>query len=358
MDAGSKPSPLYLFYGEESFLIQNRVKNIIARRLSPDEQEFNLVMLENDPPVPELLQLVESAPFFGEHKVVVVKNTKLFQAPRRKSSDGEDGSSDSGPGAESGEDAKDSGDLRLQVLFAHMPPYATLLFTAAKADKRKKITKVLAEYGQIQELNPFRPMEEREVRQWLEEQAVGLGKRLQRGAVDHLMAVVGTMQQIPRSFLAGELEKAALFSGTDPVINQAAMEAVMSTVPEVSAFSLTEALAAGQVGPALARLEELLVNREPPLKIIGLLAFKIRQWWLVRQMLDRQGTETEIFDALGAQGGRMGMARRIIMQSRSFRAATLKNALLTLASANAAIRSGGDPQVYLERVIIELCNAK
>ena len=67
----------------------------------------------------------------------------------------------------------------------------------------------------------------------------------------------------------------------------------MAAVPEVSAFAMTEAVGRRNVRQALARLEDLFINREPPLKIIGLLAFKVRQWWQVRQIIDRRGSEAE-----------------------------------------------------------------
>lgn len=352
-----KNSPrLYLFYGEEGYLIQKQVKEIIASLLMAEEQEFNLISLDSDPPVPELLQLVESAPFFGEKKVVVVRNSKLFQAPRRKANASEETEAESASSDEDIRETGDSADPRLAKLFADMPPYATLIFTAIKADKRKKIMKSVIEFGIVRELNPFRPLEEREIRQWIEAQAASMGKRLHREAVEHLLAVVGTMNQIPRGFLVTELEKAALYAGDSPIIDKKAMEAVLSAVPEVSAFAMTEALSHRNVAQALMRLEELFVNKEPPLKIIGLLAFKVRQWWQVRQILDRRGTEDEMLSILGAKGGRTGMAHRVITQARSFRSESLKNALLTLAQANASIRAGIDPKLYLERVIIELCN--
>ena len=71
--------------------------------------------------------------------------------------------------------------------------------------------------------------------------------------------------------------------------------------------------------------------------------------------MDRRGSEAEMLAALGAKTENPGMARRTINQSRAFRDSALKQALLTLADANVAIRSGGDPKPYLERVIIELC---
>ena len=141
----------------------------------------------------------------------------------------------------------------------------------------------------------------------------------------------------------------------DPNVSKAALDEVMAAVPEISAFAMTDALARRNVAQALARLEELFVSKEPPLKIIGLLAYNVRRWWQVRQVMDRRGSEAEMLAALGARTENPGMAKRTISQSRSFRDSALKQALLTLADANVAIRSGGDPKPYLERVIIELC---
>ena len=348
----AKPQ-LYLFFGEEGLLIRQLADQVVDSLLNPDEREFNLTVLEADPTIPELLNLVDSAPFFGERKVVVIRNTKLFQATRRKA-DLED-EDDTGDAEEGGKESGESADPRLLNLFGNMPDYTTLVFTAAKADKRRKLTKLAAEHGQVRELNPFRPQEEREIRAWVEDRLATLGKRLEREALDHLLAVVATMNQVPRGFLASEIEKAALFVGDDPKINKKALEEVMAAVPEVSAFAMTDALARRQTERALARLEELFVGKEPPLKIIGLLAYNIRRWWQVRQVIDRRGSEAEMTAALGTKGGSPGMVSRVIAQSRSFRSDALKQALLTLADANVASRSGGDPKPYLERLIIELC---
>ncbi len=359
MIAKEKKTPqVYLFYGEESFLVSKMAATIVNRLLGPNERDMNLISLDADPVVGELLHLVESAPFFGEHKVVIVRNSKLFQASRRKSSENEEAGEDERTDPAGETDAKETGDSvdpRLLKLIANMPEYSTLIFTAAKADKRRKIFKSVADQGQVQEFNPFRSNEDREIRLWLEQRLTEQGKRMSRDAMDHLLAVLSTMGQISRGFLAAEIDKAVLFVGEEPVINKAALEAVMAAVPEISAFAMTDALAGRNVAQALARLEELFTGKEPPLKIIGLLAYNVRRWWQVRQIMDRQGSEAEMLNALGAKAGSPFMARRTISQSRAFRDLSLKQALLTLADANVAIRAGGDPKPFLERVIIELC---
>ena len=364
-DKAAKKAQVFLFYGEEGYQISTMVAAVVQRSLSPDEQAMNLLVLENDPPVAELLHLVESAPFFGDRKVVWIKNSKLFQAPRRKAgnedeAEEEEAEEEAAPESSRqksnpAEAANNSEETRLLGLIANMPSYATLIFTALKADKRKKTVKMIADKGEVHELNPFRAHEDREIRFWVEEYLKKQGKQLQRDAMEHLMAALSTMAQVPRGFLAAEMDKAALYAGNDPVISKKALEAVLAAVPEISAFAMTDALARRNATQALARLEELFVSREPPLKIIGLLAYNVRRWWQVRQIIDRQGSEAEMLAALGTKAGSPFMARRTINQSRSFDSASLKQALLTLADANVSIRSGGDPRPYLERLIIALC---
>ena len=152
MPGATKKTPqIYLFYGEEGLLVRQLANKIIESLLAPDEREFNLVSMETDPGVPELLHLVESAPFFGDHKVVVIRNTKLFQASRRKAAnaDGQEDTEveDGETATDAGKESSDTTDPRLLHLLGHMPPYSTLVFTAVKADKRRKLTKAVAEHG-------------------------------------------------------------------------------------------------------------------------------------------------------------------------------------------------------------------
>ena len=82
-NATKKTSQVYLFYGEEGLLIRQMANKVIEAALAPEDREFNLISMESDPGIPELLNLVESAPFFGDYKVVVIRNSKFFQAARQ-----------------------------------------------------------------------------------------------------------------------------------------------------------------------------------------------------------------------------------------------------------------------------------
>lgn len=342
---------LFLFFGEECHLAEPRIRGLINSWLGPGGADFGMTVFESDPSPAELEGVVNSMPFFGDRVAVHIRDSRWFQAGRRRPAESvEEGDEDS-----EGTDEESEGlDPRLRKIFEQVPESCLLVLQARKTDKRKKLFKLLAEHGQAVEYGMLRTGDELSVRAWVEDCLRPTGKTLSRDALAHLIAILWTMPQVSRGFIAKELEKASLYSGDDPVISRKALETVMAAVPELSAFNMTESIGNRQTAKALQTLNDLLAMREPELKIIGLLAYKVRQWWKVRQVVDRAGTDADIARALGAKGGGPSAARRIAVQSRSFSQEQLQKALLLLADANVAVRSGGEVRLLLERVIIEL----
>ena len=351
MNKTSGQDNLFLFYGEECHLAEPRIRGLINSWLGPGGVDFGLTAFDADPSPAELESVVNSMPFFGDHIAVRIRDSRWFQAGRRRSADSGDEGDETADNA--GEESEGI-DPRLKKVFEQVPSSCLLVIQSRKADKRKKLFKLLAEHGQAVEYGMLRTGDELAVRTWVEDCLRPVGKTLARDALAHLTAVLWTMPHVSRGFIAKELEKASLYSGDDPVISRSALEAVMAAVPELNAFNMTEAIGGRQTAKALQTLHDLLAMREPELKIIGLLAYKVRQWWKVRQVIDRAGTDADIARALGAKGGGPTAARRMAVQSRSFSQEQLQNALLLLADANVAARSGGETRLLLERFIVEL----
>ena len=351
MEHSSRQENLYLFFGEECHLAEPRISGLINSWLGLDGREFGLTIFDTDPTPVELEACVNSLPFFGERIAVRIRDSRWFQANRQRMVDSSEGGEDISD--ESKEDIEGL-DLRLKNIIEKVPRSCLLVIQARKADKRKKIFKLVSAHGQTLEYGMLRSGDELAVRAWMDDCLRPMGKTLDRLASDRLMAIVSTMPNISRSFILKELEKAALYVGDDPVISRQALETVMAAVPELNAFNMTEAIGSCKTQKALQTLHELLAQREPELKIIGLLAYKVRQWLKVRQVMDCGGTEADMGRVLSAKSGGPAALRRITLQSRSFPQERLQKVLLLLADANVAIRSGGDAKMILERAIIEL----
>ena len=79
-----KVLPVYLLCGEESFLIEGTLKQILDHLLSPETRDFNLTFLEGtDITTREILSQVDLYPVMSKWRVVVVRDATFFKTQQR-----------------------------------------------------------------------------------------------------------------------------------------------------------------------------------------------------------------------------------------------------------------------------------
>ena len=72
--------PLYLFFGEEEFLIQEAVELIINKVVDPGARDFNFNSLYcRDTPASEIVNLCQTLPFMSEKRLVIAKDIDALQ---------------------------------------------------------------------------------------------------------------------------------------------------------------------------------------------------------------------------------------------------------------------------------------
>lgn len=84
---GNKILPVYLLCGNEAFLIEGMLKQMLDKLLSPESRDFNLTVLDgNIVSVREILSNVDLYPVMSEWRVVVVENFPAFRTQNKTSS--------------------------------------------------------------------------------------------------------------------------------------------------------------------------------------------------------------------------------------------------------------------------------
>lgn len=111
-----------------------------------------------------------------------------------------------------------------------------------------------------------------------------LGARLERDAAALLVELVGG----DLTLLAADVEKCAGFVGAGGVIDRASAGEVCASVAEADVWALTDALVTRDRDRALATLHRLLEDGEAPHKLLGSVAWQLRQV-LVLQDAQRRG---------------------------------------------------------------------
>jgi len=80
----NKVFPVYLLCGEENFLIEGTLKQMIDHLLTPDTRDFNLAFLEDDNiTIREILSQADLYPVMSDWRVLVVRDAPFFKVQQR-----------------------------------------------------------------------------------------------------------------------------------------------------------------------------------------------------------------------------------------------------------------------------------
>jgi DNA polymerase-3 subunit delta len=328
--------PIYLLYGEEAYFIRKLEQAVINAVLTPEEMDMNLLHLDKDPSINELITLIETVPFMGGKNVIHIRGTALLRP--RKNNNNEQA------------EVSDKSEERLLKVISNIPDYTHLILsTTDKIDKRRKIFKLIEKHGTTVELANIKG---KDVRGWLISKMAELNKKMDSDAMEYFLGVVSIMPQISLGFLHNELEKAALFTEGRTRISQSDLMEIMSSIPEISIFSMIDAVSQKQIGKALQLMGEQLKSGEHPLKLVALLARQVRLMWQAKELSkDGHGTR-EIAEKLGLVPF---IGEKMLKQSKNFTPEILKQATLALATADYDLKSGRANKSALEEIIISMC---
>lgn len=213
--------PVYFFHGEDDFLKDARVREVVEAAVDPSTRDFNLELRRGpDLDSSAMDSLLSTPPMLAERRVVVVREVDKLKKDARK---------------------------LLESYLKHPAPDTVLLLVApagAKADK------LLADRSTAVE---FAPLTADRVLKWLTYQAeTVLGRPITPDAATLLMEAVGT----DLAQLALELEKLASYATGQ--IDEAAVSAVVGVRRGESVGALLDAVAARDAGAALALIAGVL----------------------------------------------------------------------------------------------------
>ncbi|MBU1184606.1 MAG: DNA polymerase III subunit delta [Proteobacteria bacterium] len=333
-----KTFPCYLLCGDEEFRLRNALEKI-TQRLIPDAQDRELNLFVTDGEHEDVDSLCESLitpPLLPGRKVVVVRDTRLFQSknvlmpligrirerldqePDRAAADFmqflritglqfddlRDGGwrkiddetwkrivpDDDGQGRETwlpkaveicvsrgatqAKERPEETDRLERTLTGGMPEGNHLILTAEAVDRRKKLFKTVSAVGRVLSFSKVKGevRQQRAVQEMAAEILAKRGKRLSSGAWSALGQKTGF--SLRESLSA--IEKLITYAGEKTQIEAADVEAVVGRTREDTVFELNGALVGRNLTLALRTLHELLDQGLHPLMIMTMITKEIR----------------------------------------------------------------------------------
>ena len=218
----------YLFFGEEGYL-KKQYRNKLLQAWNPDGDTMNESRFEGKGiDVKEVISLGETMPFFSDRRIILLENTGFFknQCPE------------------------------LAEYLNNLPDYLYLLFVEEEVDEKTLMRWVLG-------------IMKRE------------GKQITQRDMEHFLSKTGT----DMSNIEKELEKLLCYTMDRSVITGEDIDAVCTTQINNRIFAMVQAVAEQNQKKALDLYYDLLALKEPPMRILFLLA---RQFNLLLQVKELQ----------------------------------------------------------------------
>ena len=316
---------LYLFHGEEVFLLHHYLEQMKKQLLDPLTESFNYHRLNSETfDIRSFADAVENLPMMAEATFVQVDDVDPFKM--------------------------NEGDRTKMVeILSDIPDYCTVVFTFItapwKPDKRlKKLWEAIDGNGEIIE---FAKQDQRDLIAWVTRHFAAHGKQITSDLCAYLIDITGGTM----TALGGEIDKISAYSGADH-IKKTDIDAVTEPVLDAVVFQMTDLLSAGRYADALLKLQQLLKMQEEPIKILGAVGGHFRRISTARILLDNGRNASDLQKLCGIPDF---AARKTMEAARRFKPEfCAKAASLILETDYQMKTSFDDNERLLELLILQL----
>lgn len=320
-----EPDRLYVFHGQEQFLLRHYLEQIKKILIDELTESFNYHRLTNETfTMQAFADAVENLPMMAEYTMVQVDDVDIFKLP---------------------EDERN----KASEILADIPDYCTVVFTYEttqwKPDKRfKKLWDSINENGQIVE---FGKQDQRDLIAWITRHFAANKKNISTDLCAYLLEITdGTMTS-----LAGEISKICAYSGAD-VIKKSDIDAVTEPVLDAVAFQMTDMLSAGKYDMALQKLGQLFKMQQEPIVLLGAVGGHFRRLSIARTLLDNGKNAQQMQKLTGLADY---ACRKTMESARRFSPAFLQKAANLILETDYRMKTSfDDPQRLLELLVLQL----
>ena len=308
--------PVYLLFGEEAFLkksYKNRLKEAMVGDDTMNFHQFEGKGVD----LKEIISLADTMPFFGERRLILIEDSGLFK----------------GSGAEA-----------LVEYLPQMPDTTCLLFVESEVDKRSRM------YKKVKELGYGADMVRQDARQ-LSSWAGGILAREGKKITGHTMELFLSKTGDDMENIRMELEKLISYTLGREVITDQDVEEICANRVTNKIFDMVAAIVSGKTRAAMDLYEDLLTLREPPMRILFLIARQFNQVLQVKELMAQGMDRSRIASSLKLQPFVVG---KIMPQARSFTREQILSRVELCVDCEEAVKTGR----LGERLAVELLITK
>ena len=323
---------LYLFYGDEQFLLDSCVKKI-KTLFGECVKGINYILID-DTNVGEIISDIETPSFGYEKKLILAKNTGIFKKEGKR---------------KTGENSKlkekllgflqDNLDIVRQSVF--------LVFVEQEVEKQELVT-FFEKNGIVCKFDFQNPMQ---IQARLQSICNSYKVKVDAPTLQYLIECCGTSMQD----LINEIRKLIEYAGEGGIIQKKDIDQLCIKKLESVIFDLTDNLGKRNVSKALEVLQNLLYAKEPLQRILVTLYNHFKKLYLTKLALKYK---KDMVTSLNLKPNQTFLVNKYKMQASYFKEEDLRGILQSLADLDYEYKTGIiDLLVGLQTVLCKYCGS-
>lgn len=303
---------VYLLCGEETYL-RNQYKKRLRDALVMEGDTMNYSYHEGKDVNPRaVIDMAETLPFFADRRVLMIENSGYFKNKCDELAD----------------------------YMSVIPESTCFIFVETEIDKRSRLYKEVKKYGRIVE---FGTQKEDTLIKWI----LGMLKKEEKNVTKETLHNFLTKTGSDMQLIKNELDKLIAYTEGRDVITTNDVEHVCVTQTTNKIFDMVNAIAEGNQKLALDLYEDLLSLKEPPMRILFLIARQFNQLYQVK-LLQKEGMGSS---EIAKQAGIVPFAmKKYQAQAKSFTEKELRRAVEDCVDSEEAVKTG----MMNDRMSVEL----
>jgi len=311
---------VYLFWGEERFLMDTYLERIAGKVPDGGLPEFNrLTVTEAKNSIGEIMDFLETYPMMCEKKLLIMRDTGIFK--------------------NASEEVKEFWTKQLE----NIPEFAVIVFAESEIDKRGVIYKAVEKAGFVLEFAYLSPVD---TVTWAERQILNAKKKIKKDNAEYLVEICGE----GLGNLNNEVKKFIDFCEEE--VTRSDIDRLVSKSINTKVFEMTDAIMEHNADKALGILSDMKTVKESAFKILYIL-FGTFDKMLQANLMQQDG---ESADVIAKKLKVPPFIARKYMK-RSFREDFLTDCVVKIAEIDYAIKEGKtDEWTALETFVAELFN--
>lgn len=323
---------IYLFYGEELFLIENAVKKI-KNQFGETIKGINFISID-DTNIQELISDIETPAFGYEKKLIIARNTNILKREGKRKS------TELVKIREKLDDyIKENEDIIKQTVI--------LVFIEEDVDSRFALYKTLDKIGTVCKVDFQKPIQ-------LEKRMLSICNsyqvKIDNLTMKYFVETCGTNMQE----LINEIRKLIEYAGKDGTIKKEDIDLLTIKKLENVIFDLTDNLGKRETKKALEVLQNLINNKEPIQKILINLYNHFKKLYFTKLAVK---DNKDLVSSLNLKPNQTFLTGKYKMQAGYFKESELKKILQELRDLDYNYKNGLiDLNIGLEAILCRYCS--